>query len=367
MLRITRAACAVILLFLSTDCADKPSALRVEGNVVSVSGGPAPSASRTERGPVLAIARRVSDLWVAPAIAQSSCGAAVEGVLACLATEGPPGTFAATCARVRSNCEFVVTIELDQPGDTLNLFFCADADGDGRCAPTETSAPYVNFDKVGNFCNGDVLRVSNVAIDFASQTCTGSLTNLVADGCAPPDPTAPPTPLPTEPPDDTPQPGDTPTAGPSATPNPSVTATPAPPTPTRTRTPTRLPTRTPTPGDCVPTNGDCQQDFECCGTDTCFAGSCTSCLETGEAGCSDGVPCCDDAEVCNGDTCAGCVDTGSGECGSPGDCCSGNATCIGGACCIQAGLTGCNSDSDCCQNEGFQVCDLNFNQCVTPG
>ena len=366
MKRIARAACAVVLLSLSTGCADKPEVLRVEGNVVSVTGAPAPSAGRTERRSVFALARRVSDLWAAPAIAQSSCGAPVEGVLACLATEGPPGTFAATCARVRSNCEFVVSIELDQPGDTLNLFFCADADGDGQCAPTETSAPYVNFDKVGNFCNGDVLRVSNIAIDFASQTCTGSLTNVVADGCAPPDPTAPVEATPTRRPGEPP-----PTSGPTLPPGVTPSAT-VPPPPTATSVPgqpTVTPVPTKPPPQCVPNGGDCNVTGNCCANQLCVDGVCEACAQEGN-NCGDPPLCCSATNSCQAGVCQPCGGTGDG-CADDGDCCGPAAFCDAGTCapCSTVGESGCGA-TPCCSGQGVcfsdtcQFCSLPGDACA---
>ena len=366
---VSRAAGAAVLFTLALGCADKPpDSVRVEGNVVAVTSAP-PSASRVAPRDFAAIGTWLESLWVAPAIAQS-CGAAVQGVLACLATQGAGPTFGGTCARVRSNCLFEVDIVLAAPGDSLFLFFCADSDGNGSCEPTEISAPYLNFDRVGNFCNGDVLRVTDVSIDFASQICSGSPASVVADGCAPPDPTEGAPTATARPGEPTQPPGPLPTLAPGVTPSPppppTQTSPPGvtPPTPTRTPLP---PGPTPTP-TCVPDGDGCNFPSQCCAAPNalCDDNQCEACRPEG-ANCPGDPPleCCSSSNTCQGGTCAPCGGPGA-LCAADNECC-GQAFCDGGSClaCLTLGETPCGA-TPCCPGQG--VCFDSLCQfCVLPG
>jgi hypothetical protein len=320
-------------------CADEPAdRVRVEGNVAAVAAKPALAGAARDRGRLGVLSAWLRGPWMSAALAQSSCGADVEGVLACLATQSSDGSFAATCARVRSNCEFAVDIELFAPGDQLVLFFCADVDGDGRCQPDEPAAPYFNFEKVGNFCNGDVIRVADVGIDFELRTCSGSPASVVADACALPDATVPPQPTATADVGETPGEPE-PTLPPGVTPTPVPPATPTAPPPTATTRPN--PTRTPQlPPVCVAHLLPCDPEggLGCClAGDECVQGFCLGaqqCVPHLDA-CDGNDPCCDADDVCDPDgfCCIPAVDPPADPlpCEVDADCCPG-AFCDSGFC-----------------------------------
>ena len=317
-------ACAGILLSLLAGCADDPGdTVRVDGNVVSVAAKPATAKADSPANGLAAFGRWLRGPWTRAAIAQSSCGAAVEGVLACLASQSASFEFRAACSRVRSNCEFEVELELAGDGDELVLFFCADVNGDAVCDPEEPAAPYFDFGKVGSFCNGDVLTVTNVAVDFGSGTCSGSPSTVVADGCGVTEPTTiPAQPTRTARPGSTPRPGETPappspTLAPGETPQPTQTAAPAP-----TGTPSPRPTVRPTPPEdpCVPHLLPCSPNGNgCCNeTDTCSGGFCGS---FGQCNAQIGDDCSSEDRCCEG-ICQGACCRPNGEpCSGGGECC----------------------------------------------
>lgn len=151
---------------------------------------------------------------------------------------------------------------------------------------------------------------------------------------------------------------------------------------------------------CVPKDGLCDRDLECCQSDghefICVAGACasgTGCVRPGGT-CNVGTDCCgglrcdsplidrdrrccaqvdarclEDSDCCGGSTCSEnetcqCVPAG-GTCETRLDCCTG-ATCAptgSGAfeCCVPEGNS-CASDTDCC---GDLTCDPSTNRCAS--
>jgi hypothetical protein len=127
-----------------------------------------------------------------------------------------------------SDCTFSTRIVLSDDGQSAFLFFLQDANGNGRVDAGEREAFLVS-PLPRRLCNGDVLEIPDVDVDFLTGTATagGSITKQI-DAC--PAPTS----VPTRTPSRTSTPG---------TPTPTTTGTP--PTATPTVTPTM--TATPTP------------------------------------------------------------------------------------------------------------------------
>jgi len=176
---------------------------------------------------------RLDGLWPASAIAQST--SAVNHVLVCAGNGRDP----AVCNQVNGDGTFFLALNLiDSDFAQGSLGFVDDANHNGVFDQGDGFALLTNpFKPV---CDGSVVTLINVAIDFASHTATAAAVEKDPDTC--------PTP--------------TPTATGTATPPPTATRTGTPPTATPTRTPTRTPTptgtlptptRTPTPTGTPPT------------------------------------------------------------------------------------------------------------------
>ena len=267
----------VFAVAYSQGCGDN-STLPVdfEGNVATVeSGGTAALGAPTSKRTLLVRLDfdHLKNALVSSAQAQSAaCSAATQqrlaGVLACAETGTfllpiPTATAAATptgtqtpavtptsrpatstnrvCSPVRSSdCLFSTRIELSEDGQTVTFFFLEDTNNNGDVDAGERRAFLVS-PLPGRLCNGDVLEIPNVDVNFLTSTATagGFITKLI-DACANPNAT------PTRTPSRTSTPG-TPTPG---TPTPTRTGTPATPTPTGTVTTT--PTASPTPTSTSP-------------------------------------------------------------------------------------------------------------------
>ena len=117
-----------------------------------------------------------------------------------------------------------------EDGQSLFLFFVQDANGSGGVDAGERQAFLVS-PLPRRLCNGDVIEIPDVDIDFQTATATagGAITKQI-DAC--PQPTG----IPTRTPSRTSTPG---------TPSPTSTGTPATPTPTETPTPTPTSTSAP--------------------------------------------------------------------------------------------------------------------------
>jgi len=243
-----------------------------EGNVTSVETSPsaslrAPSAKHTFL--VRLDVERLRGVFVSSAEAQlGDCSAATQqrlaDVLACVEagsfatpiptattsttpTVTPSGTVtptavptvttsstAAVCSRVRSSdCTFSTRIELSEDGGRVFLFFVQDANGNGGVDTGERQAFLVSA-LPSRLCNGDVIEIPDVDINFLTGTATaGGFITKQIDAC--PEPTA----IATHTASQTSTPG---------TPSPTTTGTPPTPTPTPTETPTPTPTNTSAPG-----------------------------------------------------------------------------------------------------------------------
>jgi hypothetical protein len=257
-------------LLYSQGCGDN-STLPVdfEGNVATVetSGATALRAPASEHALLVRLDfDRLRSSVVASAEAQSAaCTAATQqrlaGVLACAETTNfvtpvptttalatPTGTVtpAATatsrpassnrvCSPVRSSdCRFSTRIVLSEDGQSVFLFFLQDTNNNGDVDPGERQAFLVS-PLPGRLCNGDVLEIPDVDVNFLTSTATaGGFIIKLIDAC--PAPTSAPTRTPTR----------TATAGTPAAGTPTATATGTPPTPTASATATATASPTPT-------------------------------------------------------------------------------------------------------------------------
>lgn len=241
------AALSAVALFWS-GCGDNGGfGVTVVGNVESVTGGSGQAKAVPAR-PEGFLARWFRFV-LGEATAQNECEA--RNVLAC--AEGPADSEDGrrNCRRVsESTCRFSTGVTLASDGDELRVFFCDDADEDGRCDggdEPEDTADLTN--DLGPVCNGDQVTLEDVSVNFDSGEATAaSVTVSEPSACEPtPGPTATPTPT-----------------GTPATPTPTPTGTPPTPTPTASETPTPGPTPTPTPTPtlCPPCPGGATP---CCG------------------------------------------------------------------------------------------------------
>lgn len=247
-----------ILMTHVSGCGDDHASAPVtfRGNVSGVQK----AASLRSRASLRLLAR-LSTCLLPQAIAQSSCGADVDGVLACAITQHDNGDPHLTCTSVsESDCTFAVAIELVENGDSTSLIFVQDRDDDGRFDPEEPAAVAEDLfegDSGTQFCSSDVVVLENVAIDFDSQTYTADSMEKSVDGCAGTSPS--------------------PTRTSSATPTVTPTVTGTPPTPTPTSTVTETPTSTPTPTPtCVISGGPCSASSDCCSPGICLLGQCAA-------------------------------------------------------------------------------------------
>ncbi len=178
------------------------------------------------------------------------------------ATRTPIGDARIRCSRVNErNCEFQTEIRLTEDGEPASVFFFLDEDGDDRPADdgSELEAVLANF--LPELCNGDVILLEDVDIDFLTGLATASSATKTVDACGKPrTPTRTPTP-----------------PGTPATATPTRTGTPPTSTPTRTGTPATA-TPTPTTG-CLPNGSSCSgSQVPCCPPLSCgfLTGTCNA-------------------------------------------------------------------------------------------
>src|ERR1051326_5154587 len=231
------------------ECGDNGSLpVDFEGNVASVEP---PASAAVDRSTGSAFARRDIPrsrwLGVSTADAQSApCTTAVQqqlaDVLACVSTSNS-GKLTLVCRHVNARRRpFSVEIGFDQDGQQAAVAFVDDANRNGAADAGESGA-VLTSPLPSRMCNGDVIEIPDVDVDFANGTATagGAITKQV-DACPAPTGAATSTPTGTR----TPVSG-TPTATRTGTPpTPTATVTGTPPTATPTRTATATPTRTPT-------------------------------------------------------------------------------------------------------------------------
>ena len=203
------------------------------------------------------------------------------------ATPRPQPTVNATlvCSHVdASGCKFSTRIELAEDGEPAAVFFVEDSNGDGKPNAAELESFLVS-PLPARLCNGDVIEIPDVDVNFLNGTATagGTITKAL-DACPAPTGTATRTPSRTTTPG-TPTPTRT---GTPATPTPTRTGTPATPTatpviaPSATPTPITVPSATPTPTR----------------TPTPVATATSApCLGSGQVCLGSSVPCC--SGVCN--------------------------------------------------------------------
>jgi hypothetical protein len=182
------------------------------GNVISVTPAQAMRVAPSHRW-----LARVRSFVVPDALAQSSCPA--KHVLACASN----GRQRPVCARVHAaDCRFSVAVDA-LPEEFANGFlaFEDDANGNGRGDAGRERIAFLLSPPLGNVCNGQVVTLHDVSIDFTTGAASAASVEKDPTTCPPPTPGTP-----------------------VATRTPTRTPTPAG-TPTRTPTPAR-PTRTPT-------------------------------------------------------------------------------------------------------------------------
>lgn len=161
-----------------------------QGNVSSVS----PPQSMRE-APLHRWLAEVDSLVLPKALAQSTCPA--KHVIAC-ATNGRDN---AVCVRVDSECGFSVSLDVLGGDFSKGSFGFVDDVNSNRAADSGERVAFL-FTSLGRVCNGTVVTLKNVAIDFNNGSATAG--SVVKD----PD-TCPPT---------TPTPTRTPSVGPTRTP-----------------------------------------------------------------------------------------------------------------------------------------------------
>ena len=204
-------------------------------------------------------ARDFSRGLLGEAFAQSSCGADVAAVLACAVTQHDGGDPRVSCAAVDENeCTFSVAVRLSEDGDSTSLVFVQDQNGNGRFDPEEPAAVADGLfegSSATQFCNGDIVVLENVEIDFSTLSYTADSMEKSFDSCngASPSPTE--------------------TSG--LTPTATVTGTPPTPTPTPTVTPTPTSPPTPTP-TCAAASSPCSASSDCCAPGLCLDRQCVS-------------------------------------------------------------------------------------------
>jgi len=267
---VVAAAAALVLaaVLYSQGCGDNATLpVDFEGNVTSVETSPSASLQPPSSGHTFLVrldTERLRDIFVASAEAQSgACSAATRqrlaDVLACVegasfatpiptatisTTPTPIGTLTPTvvptqavsngttvCSPVRSSdCTFSTRIVLSEDDQSVFLFFVRDTNGNGGVDAGERQAFLVS-PLPRRLCNGDVIEIPDVDIDFVTATATaGGFITKQIDAC--PEPTGIASATPSR------------TTTPGA---PSPTATGTPPTPTPSETPTPTPTSTSTP------------------------------------------------------------------------------------------------------------------------
>jgi hypothetical protein len=270
--RLLAGACALAGLgavLHSQGCGDNATLpVDFEGNVTSVETSASASLQPPSSGHTFLVrldTERLRGIFVASAEAQSgACSAATQqrlaDVLACVeggsfptpiptatvsTTPTPIGALTPTgvptqavsngttvCSPVRSSdCTFSTRIVLSEDGQSVFLFFVQDTNGNGGVDAGERQAFLVS-PLPRRLCNGDVIEIPDVDIDFVTATATaGGFITKQIDAC--PEPTGIATATPSR------------TTTPGA-PSPTATGTPATPTPSDTPTPTPTSTSTPT-------------------------------------------------------------------------------------------------------------------------
>ena len=218
-------AVAVAAAWQGCGGSDHGSSAIFTGNVSSVSPTQTAGAERA-RG-FMAAARRA---FSSAAHAQSTCGS---HLIVC-ATSG--GSQAIVCAPVDADsCRFDLSLDVLNEFADGHLGFFDDANGNLR--PDSGEAFGLLTNDVRPVCNGSVVNLTDVAVDFTTFSATASSFEKNPDTCpATPTPSGTPqTPTPTPPGG-----GPPPTLTPTRTPTPTRTMTPA-----GTQTPTPTPTAYP--------------------------------------------------------------------------------------------------------------------------
>jgi hypothetical protein len=171
---------AVSLVWHGCGGDDGGSAATFRGNVSTVT----PTQAAIDR-PDRRWLARASSLLLPEAIAQSTCPA--KAVLVC-ANNGQ--TF--FCLPVRSSdCDFVVAINARDDFANGSVFFVNDANKNGEKDTGEQTAGLLN--PLGRVCNGTVVHLTNVAINFTAGTAAASTVEKDPDTCTNTTPTRTPT------------------------------------------------------------------------------------------------------------------------------------------------------------------------------
>jgi hypothetical protein len=103
-------------------------------------------------------------------------------VLACATTlesDTPP-----TCRPLEeSSCDFSLELPLREAGAMVGLFFVQDDDGSGEADGAERVAKLIDEKQGAPLCNGDVVRVEDVAVDFAEAAPSAAAIHKLVDAC----------------------------------------------------------------------------------------------------------------------------------------------------------------------------------------
>jgi hypothetical protein len=187
---------AALAIYSSHGCGggnDHPSSVNFRGNVADVQTASMNRGTRTRNPAAAAVEelRRFGRLLV-PAAVAVSCPAAAAGVLACSSTTHDGngdhivqnGELVFRCAPIDpTTCEFSSGVALAGAADPILLAFIRDTNGNGI---PDADEPFANIDSEPPFaiCNGDAIRLTDVAIDFTSHKYNAASIVKEADGCA---------------------------------------------------------------------------------------------------------------------------------------------------------------------------------------
>jgi len=180
------------------------------GNVTSVSG------STSVRAPSRWRPHDAKRTWFAGDAMAVSCAAS--HVLACVDTSKQ----AEICGQVDPvACTFAIFVAVGSSNSNVKVHFVDDSNRNGAPNGSEASAPLTN--DLGTVCDGTVVTIKDVSIDFTAPSATAASIEKSPETCGV-----------------TPTPGTTPSPSPSGSATPGTTAT-------VTGTPSGTPTHTPSP------------------------------------------------------------------------------------------------------------------------
>jgi hypothetical protein len=183
----SRVAVVLVMLLAAMGCGGDHHRRGVTfvGNVTSVSPQQAMLQAPSPRW-----FAKVESLLLPNAVAQSSCPAL--HVLACASNGSDPED----CERVDSgDCGFSVSVPADSDGFVGGtVAFVDDQDDDGEHDSGEPTAFLLAA--LGRLCEGTVVKLDDVAINFTLGTATAASVNEDPDTCANVTPTPIPTPTP---------------------------------------------------------------------------------------------------------------------------------------------------------------------------